>query len=142
MANNRGFTLVELLVAVGIIGVLASISIVSVGSIRSKARDARRLADVKQVQNALELVFNDYEKYPVQATEGTYKLICNGEVADACTTDPDKTYMAMPVNPMPNGTAYKYKSADGLTYSFVFTLENTTNGLAAGAHTASPTGVQ
>src|SRR3989338_886658 len=56
--TNKGFTLVELLVVVAIIGLLAGIAVVSVNSVRVKARDARRLADAKQLQNALELYNN------------------------------------------------------------------------------------
>jgi prepilin-type N-terminal cleavage/methylation domain-containing protein len=55
--NNRGkgFTLIELLVVVAIIGVLSSVVLASLNSARAKARDAKRMSDIKQIQNAIEL---------------------------------------------------------------------------------------
>lgn len=53
--NQKGFTLIELLVVVAIIGILATLGIVSLNSARAKARDAKRLSDVKQFATALQL---------------------------------------------------------------------------------------
>lgn len=48
MQSRKAFTLVELLVVVAIIGLLAGIAVVSVNSVRAKARDVKRIADLKQ----------------------------------------------------------------------------------------------
>ena len=62
--NKKGFTLIELLVVVAIIGILASIILASLNSARKKGRDARRIADIKEIQLALELYFDAYRDYP------------------------------------------------------------------------------
>ena len=53
--TKAGFTLIELLVVIAIIGILASIVLASLNTARVKSRDARRIADIKQIQLALEL---------------------------------------------------------------------------------------
>jgi len=63
-SSLTGFTLIELLVVISIIGLLASTVFASVNSARAKARDARRLADVKQIGLALELYYDATGSYP------------------------------------------------------------------------------
>ncbi|HXF43996.1 MAG TPA: prepilin-type N-terminal cleavage/methylation domain-containing protein [Candidatus Paceibacterota bacterium] len=64
MKNRKGFTLIEMLVVVAIIGLLSSVVVVGLGSSRSKARDAKRIADIQQIQNALELAYDPANGYP------------------------------------------------------------------------------
>lgn len=56
--TKNGFTLIELLVVIAIIGILASVVLASLNSARKKSRDARRVADVKQIQLALEMYYD------------------------------------------------------------------------------------
>src|SRR3989344_5186394 len=61
--SRKGFTLIELLVVIAIIGILATVALVSLNSARIKARDSKRLADIRQVALALEFCYNDDGKY-------------------------------------------------------------------------------
>ncbi|MEK7564624.1 MAG: type II secretion system protein [Patescibacteria group bacterium] len=82
LKTNKGFTLVELLVVITIIGILASVVLVSLNSARGKARDAKRLGDVRQIALALEFCYNDLGKYLPASTfpvAGT-PLGCSGTI--------------------------------------------------------------
>ncbi len=62
---SKGFTLIELLVVVAIIGLLSSVVLASLNSARAKARDTYRKSELKQIQNALQIYYNDHNgNYP------------------------------------------------------------------------------
>ncbi|NCN25919.1 prepilin-type N-terminal cleavage/methylation domain-containing protein, partial [Candidatus Falkowbacteria bacterium] len=50
---RKGFTLIELLVVIVIIGVLATLATVAVNGARTRARDSKRVSDLKQISTAL-----------------------------------------------------------------------------------------
>ena len=62
--QEKGFTLIELLVVIAIIGLLASVVLLALNSARARSRDAKRLADVRQISSAIELYVNDNGTYP------------------------------------------------------------------------------
>ena len=61
---RRGFTLIEVLVAVTIIAILTSIGVVSYSSVNKRSRDAKRKGDVEQLRSALEMYRADNSYYP------------------------------------------------------------------------------
>ena len=69
--NNRGFTLIELLVVISIIGLLASVVLSSLNSARTKARDARKQADFKNIQTALYLFYDQFRRMPANYNPGS-----------------------------------------------------------------------
>ncbi|MPZ29570.1 MAG: prepilin-type N-terminal cleavage/methylation domain-containing protein [Rhodospirillales bacterium] len=75
---RRGFTLIELLVVIAIIGLLSSIVMASLGSARSKARDARRASDMRQLSIAFELFYDTNGKYPNSPTDGVVANMTTG----------------------------------------------------------------
>jgi len=65
MKNKNGFTLIELLVVVAIIAMLTSIIMAALGDAQAKARDTRRLQDVKTIQTAINMYQNaNNENFP------------------------------------------------------------------------------
>ena len=137
--EKKGFTLIELLVVVAIIGLLATLSIVALNNARARSRDARRVADVKQIQTALELYYNDQGYYPSAVpTSGT-------QIASGTTV-----YMnQVPTPPQPAdgsctaATAYTYATTDNkITYTIAYCLGNATGGIAAGVGAATPAGIK
>ncbi len=131
----KGFTLVELLVVIAIIGLLSTIAIVSLGSARAKARDATRIADVKQITTALEQYYADKGGYPVgnATTAGNpitlgagsaVMLNTNGFVGSSDTGTP--VYMSLiPAYPTPNANSLSgLTSTCGSTYSGLATASN------------------
>lgn len=69
MKNNRsGFTLVELLVVISIIGLLAAIAAFSIPYTRARARDTKRVSDIDQLMKALDLYVGQNGAYPIATT--------------------------------------------------------------------------
>ena len=63
--TQKGFTLIELLMVIAIIGILSSIVLVNLNGARSRALDAVRASDLKQLQTAAEAYHAEYGSYPV-----------------------------------------------------------------------------
>jgi len=78
MPKQKGFTLIELLVVIAIIGLLATITLVSVNDARQKAKITRAQADLKQLRNAIEFLVDDTGKWPNGCPPET---VANPEVA-------------------------------------------------------------
>lgn len=152
--SNKGFTLIELLVVIAIIGLLSTLAVVALNSARQKSRDSKRVADIKQVQTALELYFADQNGYPASPTgylgETGAVALCSTGWTDTCGAN--TTYMGLvPSAPTPaDGTTcttsnnpYDYnQTGSGSGYTITFCLGGTVGDLSAGAHTGNANGIQ
>jgi prepilin-type N-terminal cleavage/methylation domain-containing protein len=65
MSKLKGFTIIELIVVIGIIAVLAGIVLVGVSQYRRKAQISRARAELHQMQIAMSLYYDKYGHYPV-----------------------------------------------------------------------------
>lgn len=65
MAVNKGFTLIELMVVIGIIAILATIGLTIYTSAQKSGRDGRRIADIQEIQKALEQFYAANGYYPI-----------------------------------------------------------------------------
>lgn len=84
---RAGFTLVELLIVISVIGILTAILLPNFLGTRERASDARAKGSITQLRNALRLFYNDYQYFP-ESSSGD--LLGCGTVADPgsddCTT--------------------------------------------------------
>gem|GEM_PF-1826904 len=62
--KKSAFTLIELLIIIVIVGVITSMTFISLNGTRAKSRDTKRISDIRQLQSALEMYRNDNVNYP------------------------------------------------------------------------------
>ncbi len=113
------FTLIELLVVIAIIGLLSSIVFASLKSARAKARDARRMQDLQQLERAMLMYYDKHGYYPGEvycgdSSKGVFS--CGGSVpANGTDWAPNSDLRPLvtegflsklPVDPLNNTTYY------------------------------------
>jgi len=65
VTNKRGFTLVELLIVISVIGVLSSMTVfTNISKNLQRSRDGRRQTDIEAIRSALEIYRSDKSSYP------------------------------------------------------------------------------
>lgn len=137
--KNEGFSLIELLVVIALIALLSTVALLSFSGARGKARDAKRKADLHQVQTALGVFYDNRGMYPTSTS------VWDEAEADygAATTTGAASYLAiapyisenvaiLPMDPLnPDNSPltndryiYRYVSDDGDNFAIVFETEN------------------
>lgn len=155
--DQQKVTLIEILVVVAIIALVGTLSVFAVGTARSKARDATRISNVRQIQSALEDSFNENntypsgEKLPLGDSTQSACLGITGFHAD-CSAETETLMRIVPRvyesglkglvacgNPARNAFCYSILS-EGTAYGIQFELENPLpgTGLQKGVNCASP----
>ena len=108
MIRNKGFTLLELLVVISLIGLLTAIGVVNFQATNQRSRDGKRQADLEQLRTALEIARAD-------SSNNTYPADLDSLVTGA--------YMpSLPVDPK-TGTYVYSPAGDFRTYSLCAHLE-------------------
>lgn len=138
--KKKGFTLIELLVVIAIIGLLATLSIIALNTAQAKARDVKRMSDVREIRTALEMYFSSENEYPATA-----------DISDGVTVEDTGGAIFLrsyPTPPTPtDGTAcadaetYTYALNGNQSYSISFCLGSDVNEVTAGMRTMTPAGI-
>jgi len=118
-SRYRGFTLVEVLVVIVIIGVLAAMSVQGVGFFKRKSAESRTEVFVASVSRALDEYRSDEGEYPKQGADGSefssdilYETLF-GDFDGNDETDSDETVYLNTINPSAKGTARNVKEHKG-----------------------------
>lgn len=95
MIKEKGFTLIELMIVVAIIGILAAIAIPQFGEYRTKAYNSAAQTDLKAFQLAAEDFYNDYGTYPnaISASTGSINLTDGTNTTTAAVVTSDDVYI-------------------------------------------------
>jgi len=123
----RGFTLVELLIVIAVVGIMATGLIVLLNPLAQiqKSRDAQRKSDLSEIQKALEMYYQDYNRYPVSTSDFKIKG-SEGNPVEWGTVSWSPYMSVLPKDP--SGTRkYIYYSPDDHTYLLYTSLERGAN---------------
>jgi len=118
--NKKGFTLIELLVVIAIIGILSTLAVVSLGDSRTKARNAKRYADAKVLQTAVEIYMTENSMAPVVPAAAA------GAWASVGSTLSTYLKTGMPEDPSSPANTWCYcRDTDQTKYLIAVALEGT-----------------
>ena len=134
--NNKGFTLIELVVAMVIIAILSTAGISNYISSLKKGRDAQRKSDLAQLQRSLEAYANDNKGAYPQSDATGHILSCPADTLGVCSwgsgdfrasavVGNNTIYMKKIVKDPSIGQDYFYVSIGGTSYQIYSRLENT-----------------
>ncbi|OGG35656.1 hypothetical protein A2363_04475 [Candidatus Gottesmanbacteria bacterium RIFOXYB1_FULL_47_11] len=146
--NKKGFTLIELMIVMILLGVLATIGITSFISSQIKGRDATRKGDLRAIASALEMYYTDKGLYPVGSSGSITGCYTSAGATGICGKDypifkdsitSGAIWMAkFPVDPVSSQTYY-YVSANGSQFQLYAHLENNQDPQCLQANCINPT---
>ena len=118
--EKRGFTMVELVVVLAVISIISSVVLNAFSEMQSKARDAKRLSDMREIVKALTLYAETSNPdYPVANPAVTI----TGSSTFSTTLEGAGVISAVPKDPLHPTFTYTYLSSTGSEYTLSFCLE-------------------
>jgi len=127
---KKAFTLIELLVVVAIIGILATVVVVNLSSAQAKARDSKRVSDIQQINQAIQLEATN------RGSDKYYDSACNGSTWSIQDTALNTTLIPNYLPTMPNDPVYNTGSYN-LNYVYYSPFSSRLTG--TGGSCANPT---
>jgi prepilin-type N-terminal cleavage/methylation domain-containing protein len=86
--QDKGFTIIELLIVIVVIGILAALVLNAFGNIQERARDTERKTDINSIHTQLELYYADSTSYPNGTTKAALSTAMP-DLNDEALTDPN-----------------------------------------------------
>jgi len=140
--HNKGFTIVELLIVIVVIGILALLVITTYSGIQAKARNAKRQSDIAALQTQLEAFFSQNGYYPsLNDMNSQSWLATNMKSLDQeALVDPSNPTQSKTLASAPVAKSYSYQVTDSsgnscesqdtncAEYTLTATYEGTVNG--------------
>ncbi len=125
--KHKGFSLIELLVVLGIIAILTSLTAFNFNQARERARDLQRKNDLKQLQNALEIYKNDSsQSFPNVADFAALEAVLKPTYIPALPVDPKESLTDS------SWKDYTYLYNNATSYTLTACLENVSDPMGVG----------
>lgn len=141
MLKRRAFTLIELLVVIVVIAILATLAVIALQQSRRNARDAKRVGDIKQMQTALELYYNEVGSYPELASITANNSIEHNGVVYMAIFPSAPSPADGPCNSDSNKYEYQTRGIANSSYNIKFCLGSSFDQFSGGLKCASPRGI-
>ena len=138
--KDKGFTIVELLIVIVVIGILATLVIVTFSGIQQRARNTKRQTDINTVASHVEAYFADNGKYPTLANmnDNAFRTTSLKGLDPAAMKDPKGAAATLVGAPVADSYAYEVtddagdpcdnSTTDCTKYTLTATYEGTVNG--------------
>jgi prepilin-type N-terminal cleavage/methylation domain-containing protein len=140
--REQGFTIVELLIVIVVIGILALLVITTYSGIQQKARNSKRQTDVQSLQTQMEAFYSQNGYYPslTDMNSSTWRTTNMKSLDSGALTDPSNPTQSTALVSAPVAKSYAYAVTDSsgascestdtncAKYTLTATYEGTVNG--------------